>query len=81
MKSKLAIEILLWYFWSIKDHPYMDDGGPAWRTAIKWLLEEELLREETTQTTSYSCTQRGRVYVEAIWELPLPLQVWVMPSP
>lgn len=43
---------------------------------VESLRAEELLPKEYL----YPLTERGRVYVEALCKVPLPVQKWVMPE-
>lgn len=70
MKTLTAIELLLRIHWS----PERIDVSEA---PLKWLLHNSLV--ESDGRDWYVTTERGAVYVEAIRQLPLPEQKWVMP--
>jgi hypothetical protein len=45
-----------------------------------WMLDEGLIRESTVRDW-YELTERGRVYFEAIKNVPLPRSSWVIDWP
>lgn len=80
--SPLMIEILLHYFARTNDYRDGDFSASAVRDAITWFHEHEHLLEQTPvgpRHAAYVLTDRGRVYVEALLSVPLPVQKWVMP--
>jgi len=70
MKTVSAIETLLHIYWSPEPCPSVRDRE------LQFLLDEGLIEKHDTW---YSATERGKVYCEAIWELPWPVQKWTMP--
>lgn len=44
------------------------------------LIQSGLIEEDLKSPSGYRSTARGRAYVEALCDMPLPIQKWVMPS-
>lgn len=85
MPSLYAVEVLLHYHYSPEEHEGAANGSVAWRTVITFLLEEQLLSVRVPPSAygaTYETTARGKVYIEALRNLPLPVEIhrWEMPS-
>ena len=65
------LEILLHYYYT----PVMLINRHDYDHAIAFLIKEGLLIEFDV---GYTTTERGKVYVEALLNIPLPKQVWSM---
>lgn len=86
----LEIEILSHYYCRSGDYREGDYSAPAVREAIDRFRDVEGLLRNTTpeeqrrqpwgKGACYALTERGRVFVEAIQQVPLPVQVWIMPQ-
>lgn len=76
------IEIVLHYYYSPEEHPECAGNSPAWRSSVDMLLAEgvlQLRKEPSQYGATYESTERSRVYIEALKDVPLPVQKWVMP--
>lgn len=76
--TPLKIEIVLFYFARMADHPFMVGDAP-----IRDQVEAELLADgliQRGQERRFEPTDRARAYVEALMAMPLPVQRWVMPD-
>lgn len=82
MKTLYAIEVLLRLYYTGENfHPDQINGGKAWCTARDWLHGEGLIETGGAERgRAWEVTERGRVYVEAIRALPLPVCAWIMPA-
>lgn len=83
--SPLEISILLHYSWSTRDYREGDFGAPAVREAIdRFYKVDELLKPtpEALRGTwgAYVITDRGRAFIKALTDMPLPVCVWTIPS-
>lgn len=48
---------------------------------MRWgLIERESIRYIETDEHGWNVTEKGRVYVEALLRLPLPVQSWSVPN-
>lgn len=86
-----TLEYLLRIYWSPLEHPdaWMLQGGNAegHRKALNWLRTEGLIDMcsplcDDEHPSCYHVTARGKVYIEHIRHLPLPVEDkrWVMPK-
>jgi len=83
--TPLEIEILMHYY--IYSTDYLDgvfDITPI-QDAIEHLRDESKLLEPTHLTNvyhdpHYRLTERGYAYIQALCNVPLPIQIWVMPA-
>ena len=83
--SPLEIEILLHYYQRFPTD--FRDGNfcaPEVQDAIERFRDEYNLLEPTQSMDvyhdpHYRITERGRVFVEALCNMPLPVKTWVMP--
>jgi hypothetical protein len=73
------IDVLVHYYARCEDHPDLARNPPAWRIAVREFTEQGLMREGT-DGMSYSLTERGTAYVDALQRVPLPVQIWVIQS-
>src|SRR3990167_7355510 len=83
--SPLEIEILLHYYYCQGDYQDGDFSAPAVKNAIERFRDEYNLVEPTQSMDvyhdpHYRITERGRVFVEALCNMPLPVKTWVMPE-
>lgn len=81
----LEIKILSHYY--IYSTDLSDEGfyDPNIQEAIESLRDKSKLLEPTHLTDvfhdpQYRLTERGHVYLQALLNVPLPIQVWVMPA-
>lgn len=89
--TPLEMEILIHYYGHAGDD-YREGNfeAPVVRETIDAFRDREKLIRYTTDeekkampcgySQCYTLTDRGRVYVEALMTVPLPVQVWVMPE-
>ena len=82
--SPLEIEILLHYYRCPTD--YLDGSfyEPAAEDTIERFRDVHNLLEPTQSMDvyhgpHYQITERGRVFVEALCNMPLPIKTWVVP--
>ena len=77
----LELSILVHYRGCANDFRDGDFPAPAVREAIDSFRDVlKLLEIADDPINAYSLTERGRVFVDALCEVPLPIQAWVMPS-
>lgn len=81
--TPLEIEILLHYYGHSDDYRQGDFSAPAVRDAIDRFKGHMELLEPEGQLGQvhhmYRLTERGKVYVEALMVIPLPVKAWKMP--
>ena len=76
--SPYQLGILLHYYTRADDYPDVISPPPIWRETIDGFKRDDLLKDSRNEAdASYEITQRGRVFVEGLCNLPLP--VWRMP--
>lgn len=79
------IGILLHYYVKCEDHPDIERNPPIWRPTIDNFISHNLLEHNTRAAApgdvapTYAVTERGRVFMEALQGVPLPIKKWVMP--
>ncbi len=81
--SPFELDILLHYYSRRDDHPVLADNPPIWTSTRGKMKSDGLLGENDPVKVGeplYYLTERGKVYIEAILSLPLPVQQWVMPN-
>lgn len=79
--TPLEISILLHYSYSPEDFRQGDFSAPAVREAIDRFRDvDSLLTKSDRDGQTYALSERGRVYVEALQSLPLPIKTWLMPT-
>ena len=80
--TPLEIEILLHYYSRGDDYRDGDFSAPAVRSAIDSFRGVLGLLQENPGKGggAYHITERGKVYVAALMDVPLPEQRWVMPT-
>lgn len=81
-----AIEILLWYYARVADHPNVDDPPPIWKETLAMFLCYDLLTPSGVAgppscLAKYQLTDRGSAYVHALMRVPFPEQRWVTTWP
>ena len=75
--SPYEINILVHYYGCADDHPQISDPPPIWWETIDYFQSNGLLDNNPNKHARYQITERGKVLVKAMCELPLP--VWKMP--
>ena len=83
----IDIEVLLHYYTRGDDYRDGDFSAPAVRELIDIFTSElDLLRASMRERkfgqpmAAYEITERGKVYIEALMRVQLPVQKWVMPD-
>ena len=77
--TPLHLEILIWYIGRATDYRDGDFSAPAVREAIDWMrCGVGLLEKSDIGSKRYQLSERGRVFMNALLNTPLPVQVWVM---
>lgn len=76
--SPLQIEILLHYYCRADDYRRGDFSAPAVRDAITDFNIRDLLRLSSRAGSSYELSAGGRLYVDALMDVPLPHKEWVL---
>lgn len=88
--TPLEIEILMHYGCKADDYRNGDHSAPAVTDALNRFLNEGLLTHDGFKPecftngalkARYAVTPRARFYLEALCQVPLPIQKWVMPGP
>jgi hypothetical protein len=87
----VTLEVLLHCFYRVEAFPY---DSPAAQDAHAWLQSNELIEESIRsrvvnegsqgpliEPRTYRVTERGRVYINALISVPLPVLAWRMPIP
>lgn len=75
--APIAVEIMLHYYYSAADYRNGDFSAPAVRQFIDMWRDLGLL--EASAPNNYEITEGGRLYVEAICNVPVPVRKWVTP--
>ncbi len=79
--TPLEIEILLHYYTrAAGDYRDGDFSAPAVKDVIDWFKGSLLEDNPDDAGTAYRITDRGRAYIEALTDVQLPIQKWVMPD-
>lgn len=79
--TPLELSILIHYRGCANDFRDGDFSSPSVRSVIDYFCGPLGLLEGTySNNANYKLTERGRVFVDALCETPLPIQTWVMPS-
>jgi hypothetical protein len=73
----VELEVILHYAYCPYDP---ENQSPAYRNATVTLFRAGLLQPGTRQS-QYEITDKGRAFVEALKNVPLPVCQWVVPSP
>jgi cytochrome c-type biogenesis protein CcmE len=78
----MQIELVLHYYYSPDEHPYVVAHTAGCQQAINGLLQAGLLERCTDDHRNFKTTDKATVYVESIRNLPQPVQKteWVMPT-
>jgi hypothetical protein len=78
--TPFELDILLHYYARADEHHAVVENPPIWRESRQWFIDSNLLKARTDlRANSYEVTERGKVYIEAILALPLPVATWRMP--
>lgn len=78
------LNILIHYSYKAVDFQDGNFTATPVRDALQDLQKDYLivLTDKSANTrTTYELTVRGRIYVEALLRVPLPVQAWTMPAP
>lgn len=87
--TPLEIDIMLHYYSCANDWRNGDHTAPICKETFGWFLDQDLLKcsnfhverfEDGTLKARYEVTERGRAYVEALKQVPLPTQIWAVPA-
>ena len=80
--TPLEIDIMLHYYARADDYRQGDFDAPAVRQAIDIFRGPLNLLEpaEDKSYANYRITERGKVFVQALMNVPLPVQTWAMPA-
>jgi len=81
--TPLQIEILMHYYTRPGDYREGDFSAPAVRETMEYFEDINLLKKipissDTSDENLYKLDDRGKVYLEALMRVPLP--VWGMPK-
>ena len=77
VKSILEVEILLWYAYAPEDFPNLD--APTIKEVIYKYLQLGLLLVNEVGNTKYKANPEAiNAYVEAVINVPLPKQAWIV---
>jgi hypothetical protein len=85
----LKIAMMLHFYAKFDEFPGPERVSPAYSNFVRQLLAEGMVERPTTAQKisnpgwAYKATEKGRVYVEALKAVPMPVMskpVWVMPS-
>lgn len=77
--SPMMIRVML-HFYAMREPYSGPDSAKAANQAIAELCSYGLLKESPDTINDYVATDKGRVYVEALIAVPLPVQTWVIPQ-
>jgi hypothetical protein len=82
MMTPLMMEILLHYYYSPEEYRDGDLSAPAVHDSIQWACCEGLLEPimKNQYGATFKSTDRCRALVNAWCDMPLPVQVWVIPE-
>jgi hypothetical protein len=73
------LEVCLWYYSRAEDWKGMD--APIWPSVRDKLIEMGLIEDsDASWGASYVRTERLNAYINGLLNMPLPIQVWVMPD-
>jgi hypothetical protein len=78
--TNLQIKMLLHYRAIAEPYALHDPAhanSPAVLEQREWLVQAQMLRR-TTDTIGYAVTERGAVWLDHVYDLPLPTQKWSM---
>lgn len=87
--TPFQIDIMLHYYTRADDWRNGDHSAPICKETFDWFLDQGLLThanfhverfEDGTIKARWKLTDRGLAYVEAIKQVPLPEQAWVVPA-
>lgn len=81
--SPLELQILIHYYGCANDFRDGDFSAPAVREAIDNFVKVTKLLcfdSRTDRTAAYVLTPKGRAYVKALCQTPLPVCVWTVPK-
>jgi len=87
--TPLEIEILLFYYYCARDYREGDHSAPAVKAALNNFLTADMIKhsnfhverfDDGTLRARYALTDRGKAYIEALKQVPLPEQIWVVPA-
>lgn len=77
--TPIQIQVLLAIYAAGEVHAILaQPESPAVREATDWLENRGLIEHE--DSTSYDVTDKGLCLIEAMKNLPMPVQTWSMPN-
>ena len=68
--------VILHYHWSPNDHPDIVRRPPVWFSTMDDFTRQGLLLPTTGGATYYKISARGRAFVAALQQVPLPTPTW-----
>lgn len=79
--TPLHLKLLLHYYsiaepYSMRDHAHAI--APATLEYTADLVSHGLIEVNDSAASGYQCTDRGKVFIDALLATPLPVQKWVM---
>jgi len=72
------IDILLWYYTRVSDHPTVAVNPPIWAGTRQDFLNCGLL-ELDGDRAAYKLTDKGQAYCRHLTEVQIPICKWVQP--
>ena len=82
--NAFKLHILIHYYYKTVDFQHGNFTATPVRDALQDLQKDYLIvltDKSANARTTYELTVRGRIYVEALMRVPLPVQAWTMPAP
>jgi hypothetical protein len=81
--SPIQIEILLHYHCCVDEYRDGDLSAPAVQETLRCFVDERLLEPvipTDAYTATFKTTPRAEALISAWCDMPLPVQVWVIPE-
>lgn len=82
--SPYELGIMLHYYAHVDDHESVIRNPPIWGETCSRFQDNDLIEcvpREEVKDAVYRITSRGRAFVEALEDVPLPSQRWVVEWP
>lgn len=76
--TPLKLEILLHHYYSAE--PWPGQIFPAHLEAFEYFFENDLLSGLVGAIAQAEITDKGKFYIRAVLDLPLPEQIWIIPK-
>lgn len=78
--TPLEIDMLVHYYTRPTEYGNKDDNydAPAVKASLSWMVSADLLKRQELDGT-YKITEKGKAYVDAFRNLPLPEKHWIVP--